>query len=101
MSAPSVAFHDLVVHVRPCRYISLEMSQNINGKPSAWCWICHTALMPANGVELHGGVSIEQFVCHTCGRHWYGGERRRPKIAIDVPDTQSTLLKADENSEPT
>jgi hypothetical protein len=41
------------------------------------------------------------FICHTCGRHWYGGERRRPKIVIDAPDTQATLLKADENSEPT
>jgi hypothetical protein len=36
---------------------------------SRLCWTCHTPLSPRNGVELHGGVSIEQLICQSCGRH--------------------------------
>lgn len=65
------------------------------------CWTCHTVLTPANGVELHGGVSIEQFICHTCGRHWYGGERPRQTIPADPPVIDSSLVDVDENNAPT
>ena len=59
------------------------MYQNVDNKHSMRCWTCHTPLTPQNGVDLHGGVSIEQFICQTCGRHWYGGERPRPKLTAD------------------
>ena len=68
------------------------MSQNIDSKRSVRCWTCHTLLTPQHGVELHGGVSIEQFICQTCGRHWYGGQRPRQTLGPDGPSTESNLL---------
>ena len=52
------------------------------------CWTCHTPLMPQRGVELHGGISIEQFVCQTCGRTWYGGHRPRLPVTSNAPVAQ-------------
>jgi hypothetical protein len=64
------------------------MSPNVDSKRAMRCWTCHTALTPQNGVELHGGVSIEQFVCQTCGRHWYGGQRPRQPLGAAAPSTE-------------
>jgi hypothetical protein len=74
------------------------MSQNIDSKRLMRCWTCHAPLTPQNGVELHSGVSIEQFMCHSCGRHWYGGERPRPNVPADAPAIQSPSVEADENT---
>ena len=79
----------------------LSMSHNINSKCAMRCWTCHTPLRPQDGVELHGSVAIEQFLCQTCGRHWYGGERLRPQMATDTPLTQSLdVAPTDVSNEP-
>ena len=61
------------------------MSQHNDSKRAMRCWTCNTLLTPQHGVELHGGVSIEQFTCETCGRHWYGGVRPRPILDQSTP----------------
>ena len=78
-------FFGPILSQRPCLVGTPEaMNQNVDNKHSMRCWTCHTPLTPQNGVDLHGGVSIEQFICQTCGRHWYGGERPRPKLTADL-----------------
>jgi hypothetical protein len=67
------------------------MSQDLDSKRRIRCWACRTPLLPQNGVEPHGGVSIEQFICKTCGRHWYGGERQRPPCAAELSSIPSAL----------
>ena len=61
-----------------------EMSQNVHSNRLMRCWTCHASLAPRNGVELHSGVAIQQFVCTSCGRHWYGGERARAQNSADA-----------------
>ena len=77
--------------VLPCTFLCAgpAMSQNVGTTCPIRCWSYRTLLSPQNGGELHGGVSIEQLICRTSGHHWYGGERQRPRLAVDTPPTQS------------
>ena len=45
------------------------------------CWKCDGTLKPEEEVDLRSGMSIRQYACLTCGRRWYGGERRVSVIA--------------------
>jgi hypothetical protein len=41
-------------------------------------------------------MGVSQFICQTCGRHWYGGQRPRPTPTTDAPLTVSPLVAATE-----
>ena len=52
-----------------------------NKQDAVRCWKCDGPLSPETAIDLNSGVSIQQFICFSCGRRWYRGERPRPAIA--------------------
>jgi hypothetical protein len=54
------------------KFVTVQVVDMKNPKITFRCWKCHCPLRPKDTTDLRSGVSIQQYVCLSCGRRWYG-----------------------------
>ena len=57
------------------------MSSHTGNKHPMRCWKCDGTLSAETAIDLHSGLSVQVFLCMSCGRRWHGGENPRLVIA--------------------
>ena len=49
------------------------------------CWKCDGSLSPETAIDLHSGVSVELFLCISCGRRWHAGAAKTGYCSMTPP----------------